>query len=160
MCLPLKWYIRNITSVILHHQFTIICAVFLVLNIKFNKYNNLKNILKTNNLHQREMQKQKNVQKRKRERKYGIFLLSYYVMSFFFFFSVYVHCLWIDIMSFHLNYYISWQILRINITIYLLFYAFVVWYIYKNQSTVLTNMDLMLSFELCFKLYEAIQETG
>lgn len=67
MCLPLKWCIRNITSVMLHHQFTIICAGFLVLNIKFNKYNNLKNILRTNNLHQREMQKQK-MYKREKEK--------------------------------------------------------------------------------------------
>lgn len=70
---------KEITSVIFQHQFTI-CAGFLVLNIKFNKYNNLKNILKPNNLDQREMQKQENVQKRKRERKYGIFPLIYFVM--------------------------------------------------------------------------------
>jgi len=79
--LQLKWYINHITSVILHHQF-IICADLLVLNIKFNKYNNLNYTLKTNNLDQRELQEHKNEPERKTERKFVVFLLISHIRFF------------------------------------------------------------------------------
>lgn len=96
--------------------------------------------------------------KREKENENMSFSPSYFVMSFFFF-AVNMHCLSIDIMSFPLIYYTSRHISKININIFLFLKYLLYGIIYRNPSTVPTNTDLMLTFELCFKLYEAIQET-